>query len=64
VHAVGERVVLQTECEVYSLDLQVTPPRFVWCWTAKSGLLDGVRFDGRVVEMRDEGGNVETCKFE
>lgn len=64
VHAIGERVVLKTEFEVCSLDLRVMPPRFEQRWTAQSGILDSVCFDGGVVEMRDEGGNVETCRFE
>ncbi len=61
---VGDLVVLGTEFEVYSLDLRVMPPRFVRRWSAKSGLLDELRFDGQVIEMSDEGGNAETCRFD
>jgi len=61
---VGDLVVLGTEFEVYSLDLRVMPPRFVRRWTVRAGLLYDVRFDGQIIEMRDEEGNVETCRFE
>jgi len=57
----GELVVLWTEFEVYSLDLAKTPFTLVHRWTASSGLLESVRLEGRGLEMRDEGGKVETC---
>jgi hypothetical protein len=60
----GELVILGTEFEVYSLALGQTPFALVHRWTTSSGILESMRFDGRVLEMRDEGGNVEVCHIE
>lgn len=60
----GELVILGTEFEVYSLALGKTPIALVRRWTTSSGILESMRFDGRVLEMRDEGGNVEVCHIE
>jgi len=64
VRAVDKRVVLGTEFEVFFLDLRAEPPRLIRRLTAASGLIEDIRFDGRLLEVRDEGGNISTLPFE
>lgn len=61
--AVGERVVLTTELELFFLDLGAAHKRLTRVSTVASDLIDQVDFDGAIVKILEESGNVWAVAF-